>query len=215
MKPRLLLTAILFAFGAQSGVALAQTSPSTMPANANAPQHAGGEHMKLFRALWSNADTDKDGQLSKSEAAAAKLSQLSDNFDAIDANKDGKISEQELQQWMRSKHKGGHHDMKGEMKPGSDGKPGMPPPPSSAGLPPPQHGKMHYRSPEQRQSEMQERFNKADTNKDGGLSREEIKAAGLPQGMLDNFDRIDTNKDGKITQDEIRAAWQRDRKPAQ
>ena len=204
---------------AQSSVAQAalpapvmQGSPAAKP---DRPDRQNSEQQNLFRALWQNADTDKDGQISRTEAQAAKLTPILNNFDAIDSNKDGKITEAELSQWQRASRKSAMDKEGGQRLP----------PPASGAVPPPPSGvtepsrgdnpRMNFRSPEQRQAEMQERFNKADTNKDGGLSREEIQAAGMPKFLLDSFDRIDTNKDSKITQDEMRAAWQRDHKPAQ
>jgi Ca2+-binding EF-hand superfamily protein len=170
-------------------VATAQTPP---------PKPERGEHM---RVQWQQADLDKDGQLSKAEAQAAGMKHLIDNFDAIDANKDGKISEAEVRVWMQGKHAG---------RGASQGHPlaGSPVPQDAARAPEKDKDGMGFKSPDQRRAAMQERFNKADTNKDGGLSKTELQAAGM-QRVLDNFDAIDTNKDGKITPEEMRAAWER------
>jgi hypothetical protein len=46
-------------------------------------------------------------------------------------------------------------------------------------------------------------FAAMDTNKDGGISKEEWTAGGRPEAA---FDRLDANHDGKITQDEMAAA---------
>jgi Ca2+-binding EF-hand superfamily protein len=51
-----------------------------------------------------------------------------------------------------------------------------------------------------------ERFKAADKNNDGGLSREEAKAAQGYSSIEKNFDAMDTNKDGKVTPEE-RRAW--------
>lgn len=48
------------------------------------------------------------------------------------------------------------------------------------------------------------RFSAADTDGDGALSLQEAQSAGLSR-IVEHFDRLDTNKDGKITRDEIRA----------
>jgi len=45
-------------------------------------------------------DTDGNGQISRDEAKAAP--RLSQNFDAIDANKDGSLSRDELHAWRRA-----------------------------------------------------------------------------------------------------------------
>jgi hypothetical protein len=42
-----------------------------------------------------------------------------------------------------------------------------------------------------------------DTNKDGGISKDEWTAAGRPEQV---FARLDANGDGKITLDEMKAA---------
>lgn len=42
------------------------------------------------------ADSDGDGALSKTEAGTAKLNYIADHFDQFDANKDGKVSRDEL-----------------------------------------------------------------------------------------------------------------------
>jgi Ca2+-binding EF-hand superfamily protein len=47
------------------------------------------------------------------------------------------------------------------------------------------------------------RFKKADKDNDGTLDREEAKA--MPR-VLKNFDTIDTDKDGLVSLDDIRAA---------
>jgi Ca2+-binding EF-hand superfamily protein len=174
---------------AHMAVVTAQTPP---------PKPERGEHM---RAQWQQADLDKDGQLSKAEAQAAGMKHLVDNFEAMDANKDSKISEAEMRTWMQGKH-AGHGAPQGQPPAGS-------PPPQGAARPPEKDKDgMGFKSPDQRRAQMQERFNKADTNKDGGLSKAELQAAGM-QRVLDNFDAIDANKDGKVTLEEMRAAWER------
>jgi Ca2+-binding EF-hand superfamily protein len=50
-----------------------------------------------------------------------------------------------------------------------------------------------------------EKFNAADTNHDGKLTREEAEA-GMPE-VYKNFDKIDTKKTGAITQRQIGAYW--------
>lgn len=45
-------------------------------------------------------------------------------------------------------------------------------------------------------------MHRLDTNKDGTLSRDEVKGH---KRLEKNFDAIDTNKDGQLSQDEIKA----------
>ncbi|MBL8377031.1 MAG: hypothetical protein JNM79_04125 [Burkholderiales bacterium] len=58
-----------------------------------------------------------------------------------------------------------------------------------------------------RKAERQARFKAADTNGDGALSRAEADAAGL-KGIAKRFDVIDSNKDGRVTREEMRTARQ-------
>jgi Ca2+-binding EF-hand superfamily protein len=70
--------------------------------------HFAASHAKShekFEAKFKAADKDGDGALSKEEAQAAKMPHLVKNFDAIDANKDGKITPDELRAFMMSQHK--------------------------------------------------------------------------------------------------------------
>jgi Ca2+-binding EF-hand superfamily protein len=56
-------------------------------------------------------------------------------------------------------------------------------------------------------AEFEARFKAADTNGDGGLSKQEASAAtsGEFGAIREHFDEMDTNKDGKVTLDEHRA----------
>ena len=62
------------------------------------------------------------------------------------------------------------------------------------------------------QKKAQERFKAADTNNDGGLSREEARAAKGYGSIEKHFDAMDTNNDGKVTLEERRAWSQANRK---
>ena len=98
--------------------ALAQTPPppGASPAAAAASQagqtgqkgerkgRKGGDRAERFK----KADTNGDGALSKAEADAAGMKRLSANFDKIDANKDGKITPEEMKA-ARGAHKGGRN----------------------------------------------------------------------------------------------------------
>jgi Ca2+-binding EF-hand superfamily protein len=70
--------------------------------------HFAASHAKAhekFEAKFKAADKDGDGTLSKEEAQAAKMPHIVKNFDAIDANKDGKVTPEELRAFMASQHK--------------------------------------------------------------------------------------------------------------
>jgi Ca2+-binding EF-hand superfamily protein len=104
------------------------------------------------------ADTNGDGMISREEAKA--LPRIAAHFDEIDTNHDGQITADELRAF--------HQKQGGE---------GM------------KHGGAM--------------FKKLDTDGDGRISRAEAQAA--PR-LAEHFDEIDTNKDGFITMDEMKAA---------
>jgi Ca2+-binding EF-hand superfamily protein len=147
------------------------------------PQRAEQMHAKFQERMqerFRQADKDGDGALSKAEAEAG-MPRLAKDFDAIDANKDGKITQEELRaygakrhaQWKERGARGGHHD--------------------------PQALKLRFA----------EQFKQADTDGDGALSKAEAEKA-MPR-IAKHFDEIDSNHDGKITQDEIKASMEKHR----
>ncbi len=58
------------------------------------------------------------------------------------------------------------------------------------------------------QQERGERFNNADSNGDGQLSREEVEGTEAKR-LAENFDKIDADGDGQITKEELKAAHQK------
>ena len=166
MKHRIMAVALLGA--AVTGAACAQTAAPDQPAQQPRPMRYG--------------DTDGDGVVTRAEflADAAK------RFDAMDANKDGKLTAEERKAAhakMRADRPHGpgmmgDHDM-GPGGPGGGDKasgPGTPPAPGGAGP----------RGPGGGGGGMLARL---DTNGDGKVTRAEY---GAP------FDRLDANKDGFI-----------------
>jgi hypothetical protein len=51
-------------------------------------------------------------------------------------------------------------------------------------------------------------FEAADTERRGGITREQARAAGLG-AVADQFDRIDEGKRGRVTFEDVRRYWQR------
>lgn len=127
--------------------------PVTAPPADGAAMHDG------MREHWKAADKDGNGTLSLAEAQAS-MPHAAENFARIDTNKDGQLSADE----MRAFHKG-----------------------------PPGHGP----------GEMREHFKAADKNGDHAIDLAEAKA-GLPM-LAEHFADVDTNKDGKVTPEEMKA----------
>ena len=68
--------------------------------------HKGEMREKMaerFDAKFKAADKDGDGALTKDEAQAG-LPHLAKHFDQIDANHDGKVTEDEIRAYMKSRH---------------------------------------------------------------------------------------------------------------
>ncbi|WP_157216658.1 EF-hand domain-containing protein [Flavisphingomonas formosensis] len=129
-------------------------------------------------AKFAEADTDKDGVITRAEwdaARAAKRAERKDKaFDRIDANKDGSIS--------RSEWDGPRPDR-------------GPPPGADAG------GGHHHHGMEMAMGG--EMFDRLDADHDGKVTLAEFEAK-----PLEMFDRADTNHDGTVTPEERKAAWE-------
>ncbi|HZW20673.1 hypothetical protein [Noviherbaspirillum sp.] len=76
------------------GMAVAQSSSEPVQQS-----RATSKFSEKFKA----ADKDGDGALTRSEAEDAKLVRVVDNFDRIDANRDGKVTREEIRTMVRSR----------------------------------------------------------------------------------------------------------------
>lgn len=54
-------------------------------------------------ARWEKADANRDGKLSRAEAALGHTPALSENFDKIDGNKDGFLTREERDRYIAAK----------------------------------------------------------------------------------------------------------------
>lgn len=134
MKSVLILTALALA----SAATLVTAAPE------------GQAHRAGMLERLKAADTNGDGFISRAEAGA--LPRIAERFDAIDANRDGQVSIEELRA-SHAKHRG-----EGQLKRlDTDG-----------------DGKM---SKAEALAKASERFDRADANKDGFLTPDEMKAA--------------------------------------
>lgn len=181
----------------------------------------GGVMQELvFVRLLKEADTNKDGKISKDEVAAWEVKL----FEAADANKDGNVTPGELRQYHKARMDEVREQRKaeraenGQPKPDDQAKGPDAPPPGPDGKP--GHGPKHgghremadgrhgrndggrddWDSPRKGPGMMPGaaliRF--VDTDENGQISKEEAANAATKL-----FDRMDHNKDGVISIDDI------------
>jgi Ca2+-binding EF-hand superfamily protein len=108
------------------------------------------------------ADKDGDGRVSRAEATASGAERSGEWFDKLDVNKDGYITQEEMNQARDTWH-GNHGDMK---------------------------------------EKMEARFKEADANGDGQISLEEAQAK-MPR-VAEHFTALDTDKNGQLSKDELK-----------
>jgi len=114
------------------------------------------------------SDTDGDGRVSRAEATAAGAERSGEWFDKLDLNKDGYVTQEETKQARETR--------RGEMK-------GM----------------------------MEERFKEADVNSDGQLSLDEAQAK-VPR-LAERFSALDADKNGLLSKEEIRHGSHHGKRP--
>jgi Ca2+-binding EF-hand superfamily protein len=108
------------------------------------------------------ADKDGDGRVSRAEATSAGAERSGEWFDKLDLNKDGYITQEEMKQARDTRHQ-----MHGDMK-----------------------------------EKMEARFKEADVNSDGQISLEEAQAK-MPR-VAEHFTSLDTDKNGLLSKDELK-----------
>jgi Ca2+-binding EF-hand superfamily protein len=204
MKAKSLFLAVAGLFIA-AGVS-AQSTPAPTDQTSGKPLHAA----KL--------DMDGDGANSREEAGAKK--RLAAHFDALDGNKDGKLSKEEMRTARakaHEKHKGAFEqhfkdaDKDGDgmlSKAEADGAkmPGLTTHFEKADAN--QDGKVSKEEIQASRKRMHDehaaRVKAADKDGDGALSKAEAEAGKLP-GLVKHFDKLDVNKDGKVGPEEVHA----------
>lgn len=112
---------------------------------------------------WKAADKDGTGSLSRDEAKAS-MPHVADDFDQIDANKDGQVSSEEMREFRKS---GPHHDgmhMREHFKAAdTNGDGALDLAEAQTGMP-----------------GLAERFSSVDANGDGKITPDELRAAKMP-----------------------------------
>lgn len=81
--------------------AIAQAVPTSAP-DKPLPEKRG-KPIVTFDKLFRAADTDGDGALSKAEAEGGGMNRIVQYFDRLDANKDGKVTREEMRALVRSR----------------------------------------------------------------------------------------------------------------
>ena len=155
-KMHILAAAAVVALG--SGFAVAQTAAPKAP-------------QKL--------DTNGDGVISKAEAAAAP--RLAARFDQLDTNKDGRLSAEE-----RPQRRGGMHRGHGRMHNADADK----------------DGRISKAEAQAAADRFASRFDAMDVNKDGFLDKTDRELR-MRQQRAEFFSRADSNKDGALSRDEF------------
>ena len=120
------------------------------------------------------ADTNGDGKVSKDEAAALQDQMQGDWFDKTDANKDGFLTPDEIRQGREARRE----HMRSEMK-----------------------------------ARGEERFKEADINNDGQISLDEAQAR-MPR-LAERFVALDTDKNGMLSKEELRHGGRKGRSKSQ
>ena len=186
------LTAVAVAVSLTALSAVAQQTPPAQPGTAVAPAMgqgtgpAHGQHGPMAGSArgmhghrgsmhgegFAQIDADKDGKVSKEEMAA--------QFDRLDTNKDGFLAREELSA-ARAQFGRQHSRLDGN----GDGQ--------------------VSREEAKGSAQLSQNFDAVDGNKDGQLSRDEIHAYRVAQGG-EGLARLDVNKDGSVSRDEAKSA---------
>ena len=102
--------ATLALFAAAAIPVAAQTAPPAAPAAAQpAHQHAKRTHLSLEKR-FEEANTTHDGHLTRDQASASKLMRtVSENFDAVDKDHKGYVTEDDIRAWYKARREARKH----------------------------------------------------------------------------------------------------------
>lgn len=136
------------------------------------PARCRDERLARMNERFRKADADGNGALSRLEAEKS-MPRLAREFDVVDANRDGHVTQDEIKAWRAQKRRD-----------------------------------TCRAAPEQCSAQMEarlaERFRRADTDRNGALSRLEVEKS-MPR-LARRFDALDANRDGHVTMEEVLAA---------
>jgi Ca2+-binding EF-hand superfamily protein len=138
------------------------------PGAAKRDAHRQQMHAKA-QARFDESDRNHDRKLSLAEFQQARNQRLAEQFARLDANKDGGLTEDEMRQGLRQ-------------------------------------GRQMHAARRHAGMAAREKMRALDANHDQALSRAEIGDR-MPR-LAQDFDRLDSNRDGKLSRDEIRAGRQ-------
>lgn len=124
---------------------------------------AGGAHAPRAAAAFGEADSNHDGRLSQSEWQSARLREATEKFRRMDANRDGSLTREEMQAAREQ----------------------------------------HREKRRERREDRREKLRSLDTDGDHQLSRAEI--GGRMPRLEARFDSLDANRDGRLSREEMRA----------
>ena len=162
------LLAVAVAVALASAAAFAQTATSA-PA-------AGKARMQL--------DANKDGAIDRAEAA--KAPKLAENFDQLDKNKDGKLDAGERPQMAGKRHQGGKQGGHGRMIAADTDK----------------DGRISRAEAQAAHAKAGDRFEQMDFNKDGYIDRADMQAR-VAQRRGECFGKADTDRNGQLSRAEF------------